>query len=184
MQSSDARRAKTSEDGSRQAADLNWLAFLITGQRDVSIDIAADTVTAQYGGGSLFNDWMRAWSRRIVITKALAAVRVELQESVRRTRLGRLKSPPALGEWSLGPHATKAEIEEALLAIDIFPRTVVVLCLFEGIRIADAAIVLDADTTLVRKAQAIGVRQLVTNLAHGSGDGVPRLAPRLKLALA
>ena len=64
MQSSDARRAKTSEDGSRQAADLNWLAFLITGQRDVSIDIAADTVTAQYGGGSLFNDWMRAWSRR------------------------------------------------------------------------------------------------------------------------
>jgi hypothetical protein len=106
----------------------------------ISIDIAVDTVAAQNGEGSFFNDWMRACPRRLVMAKALAAVRVKLAESARRTRRAKLASPLVLVALSLSPSATKAQIEEALLAIDIFPRTVVVLCLLEGIRTADAAI--------------------------------------------
>jgi hypothetical protein len=36
---------------------------------------------------------------------------------------------------------------------------------FESIGIADAAILLDADAALIRKAQAIGLRELTANLA-------------------
>ena len=40
------------------------------------------------------------------------------------------------------------------------------LSIFEGVSIADAATILDADITLVRKAQAIGLRELTNNLAR------------------
>ena len=64
-----------------------------------------------------------------------------------------------LRKWSLPASATKTQIERALLAVDLFPRAAVLLSIVEGISIADAATVLDADVTLVRKAQAIGVRE-------------------------
>jgi hypothetical protein len=112
----------------------------------------------------------------MVMAKALAAVRVALAESARRTRRAKLALPPASVARSLGPSATKAQIGEALLAIDILPRTVVVLCLLEGIRTADAAIALDVDSAHVRKALAIGVRELVTNLAQGNDSAAPLLA--------
>ena len=51
----------------------------------------------------------------------------------------------------------KAHIEEALLAIDAFPRAAVILLIFESVPLADAATLLDADASLIRKAQAIGV---------------------------
>jgi DNA-directed RNA polymerase specialized sigma24 family protein len=184
MQSSESPATKKIKDRRSHAADLHWLAFLLTGQRDTSIDIAADAVAAQSGEASSFNEWMRAWARRIVIAKALTTVRVELAESVRRTRRAKLGLPPASVAWSLSPSATKARIEDALLAIDILPRTVVVLCLFEGIRAADAAIALDVDSPLVRKALAIGVRDLVANLARGNDSATPLRTPGLRLAPA
>jgi DNA-directed RNA polymerase specialized sigma24 family protein len=70
-----------------------------------------------------------------------------------------------LQKWSLPASTTKTQIEQALLAVDLFPRAAVLLSIFEGMSIADAATILDADVTLVRKAQAIGLRELTNNLA-------------------
>ena len=72
----------------------------------------------------------------------------------------------ALQKWSLPASTTKTQIEQALLAVDLFPRAAVLLSIFEGMSIADAATILDADVTLVRKAQAIGLRELTNNLAR------------------
>jgi DNA-directed RNA polymerase specialized sigma24 family protein len=173
------------EDAKKDVADLHWLAYLLTGQRDLSIEIAVDAIRPQTGEEQFFPEWMRAWSRRIVIAKALAATRAELADSARRTGLAGVdRSAPAPRNWSLRPDMTKARLEEALLEIDIFPRAAVVLSIFEGIGIADAAIILDADATLVRKAQAIGLRELVRNLAPKEKDAVPARPPALRLALA
>jgi hypothetical protein len=157
--------AKSADEIRKEAADLYWLAFLLTKRQDISIDIASDTAVSEDYESSAFSDWMRGWQRRLVIGRALTAIHDELADSARRTQLARLNGWVAPRNWSLSPDTTKADLEQALLAIDPFPRAALLLLVFEGVRIADAAILLDADPALVRKAQAIGLRELAANLA-------------------
>ena len=160
---------KNTEGIGRDAADLYWLAFLLTERQDISIDIAAETAVSADDASAFFADWMRGWQRRLVIGRALTASRDELDDSARRTRLAHGtvwptgSTPPR--NWALSPDTTKADLEKALLAIDPFPRAALLLLVFEGIRMADAATLLDADPALIRKAQAIGLRELTANLA-------------------
>lgn len=157
-------------DANRSAADLYWLAFLLTRRGEISIDIAADGAVSMVNPNPFFAGWMRAWSRRIAIAKALAASRDELAKSARRTKLARVPSRAGPAARPLSPDTSKADIEEALLAIDTFPRAAVVLLILEDVPIADAATLLDADASLVRKAQAIGLREFLTNLGRKRGN--------------
>jgi DNA-directed RNA polymerase specialized sigma24 family protein len=158
------------EDVKRSAADLYWLAFLLTGRRDISIDIAADGAVAMANENLFFAGWMRAWSRRIVIAKALAASRDDLAKSARQTKLAGEPFFARSAGRPLSPQTSKADIEEALLAIGTFPRAAVILLVLEGVPIADAATLLDADVSLVKKAQAIGLRELTAKLGQKSGN--------------
>src|SRR6202050_948885 len=109
---------------------------------------------------------MRGWQRQLVMGRALTTIHDELADSARRTQLTRgngSAAPPR--NWSLSPDTTKAQLQQALLSIDLFPRAALLLLVFEGIRMADAAVLLDADPVLIRKAQAIGLRELTANLA-------------------
>lgn len=170
------------EDKRKSAADLYWLACLLTGDRTLSIEIASDAVPSDNQENPFFATWMRSWSRRIVIAKALAAIRDDLAASARRTMLAGEQQPALPYGWSLGPEMTKGGIEKALLAIDAFPRAAVLLLVFERIRLADAATLLDADANLVRKAQAIGLRELTANLAGITDFTEPALSEPLALA--
>jgi len=149
----------------RQAADLYWLAFLLTGQRDTSVDATAEALdTAE--AKPFFSAWMLAWARKVVIAKALGAIRQELAASALRIAAIRGRNAaPAPRNWSLASGATKAELERALLAIDAFPRCVLLLSLFEGLSIDDAVVLLDVDRDLIRKAQAFALQELTQNLA-------------------
>ncbi|HTS62404.1 MAG TPA: hypothetical protein VMH28_10280 [Candidatus Acidoferrales bacterium] len=173
---------RDADNRSRNAADLYWLAFLLTGRRDISIDIAADAAASLDHANPFFESWMKAWARRMVVAKALAKVRDELAASARRIQQARVQRPAAISsDPRLGGDMSKARLEEALLAIDIFPRAAVILSIFEGVRIADAVPLLDAGAALIKKAQAIGLRQFTTNLATrrtGKATGfAPVLAP-------
>jgi len=164
----------------KNAADLYWLAFLLTGPSDVSIDIAADTVLLQDNANPFFASWMRSWARRIAIAKALTKIREELTASARRTKSARIrKSAVAPSNWSLPAETSKARIEEALLAMDVFPWAAVLLSIFEGVPVVDAATLLDEDVLLVRKALAIGLREFTAKLASKT-----RPVPRFPRALA
>src|SRR5579862_2075924 len=170
---------KNAENIRRDAADLYWLAFLLTERQDLSIDIASDTAVSADYASPFFADWMRGWQRRLVIGRALTAIYDELAASARRTQLAR-GSASAMGSaapprnWSLSPDATKADLQQALLSIDLFPRAALLLLIFEGIRMADAAVLLDADPALIRKAQAIGLRELTANLAGKPATNISR----------
>src|ERR1700733_9777629 len=143
--------AKNTADIQKAAVDLYWLAFLLTGRSDIGIDIAADAAASWDYANPFFEDWMRDWQRRLVIAKALGAIRDELADSARRTQIGKGGSWGTPRNWSLGPDTTKADLERALLAIDLFPRAALLLLVFEGIRMADAVTLLDADPQLIRK---------------------------------
>jgi DNA-directed RNA polymerase specialized sigma24 family protein len=165
------RKSTASEinDAKKLAADLHWLAFLLIGSREIAIDVAAEAVAAPKAATAFFSDWILAWSRRVAIAKALASVREELNVSASRTKSRRPDRPaiPARG-WTLPPETTKLELEGALLSIDIFPRAALLLTVFEGASLQDAAILLDASPALVKRGQIIGLREVTMNLA-----GVP-----------
>jgi hypothetical protein len=164
--------AANTADIEKAADDLYWLAFLLTGRRDISIDIAADAAASGDYANGFFADWMRGWQRRLVIGRALTAIHEELADSGRRTEIAHTTSSGRPRNWSLSSDATKADIERALLAIDLFPRAALLLLVFEGVRIADAATLLDADPKLLKKAEAIGLRELTTNLAEANPSAV------------
>ena len=172
-------------DTRNHVADLYWLAFLLTGHEDLSIEIASDTAVSGDYASPFFSDWMRGWQRRLVIGRALSAIHDELADSQRRTELVRANvsagGSVAPRKWSLNPATTKADLQQALLAIDPFPRAVLLLLVFESIRIEDAATLLDADPKLIRKAQAIGLRELTANLTGQRVTKISRLEAPKKL---
>jgi DNA-directed RNA polymerase specialized sigma24 family protein len=153
-----------------QASGLYWLAFLLTGRREASLEVTLEALDSREDANSFFSTWMLRWSRRVVIAKALAAIRGELAASARRTvskRAEKAALPPR--NWVVDPDTSRVQIERALLTIDVFPRCALLLSVFEGVSLEDAAVLLDGDQDLVRKAQTIGLRELTRNLARMQG---------------
>jgi DNA-directed RNA polymerase specialized sigma24 family protein len=146
----------------QQAANLYWLAFLLTGQSEESAEIAADTMQDK-GGNQFFSAWMLAWARKVIISRALGAIRQELAASAQR--IAATHVPRCSSRRTPAPAANKRELERALLSIDAFPRCVLLLLLFEGLSLDDAVVLLDADRDLIRKAQFLALQELTTKLA-------------------
>ena len=151
-------------------ANLYWLAFLLTGNPGLSVDVTLEAVALQDDANSFFSAWMLAWSRRVFIAKALAGIRNELARSARRTaskRAEKVALPPR--NWTLDRDTTKVQLESALLAIDVFPRCALVLSVFERMPLEDVGILLNSERDLVRTAQVIGLLELNRNLARLQG---------------
>jgi hypothetical protein len=161
---------KTWEQAKQNAVNLHWLATLLTGCGETAAGVAVEAIAASDDPDAVFSDWMQAWSRRLVIARALTTVRHDLAASARRMALrpaDKSAFPPR--SWVLDPGSTKSDLERALLSIDMFPRASVLLLVFERVPLRDAAILLDAEPDLVRRAQAAGVRELTLNLARMQG---------------
>jgi DNA-directed RNA polymerase specialized sigma24 family protein len=158
------------EPASERMVDLYWLAFLFTGHSESSVEIAIESLDSQDEANPFFSTWMSAWSRRVVIAKALSSIRKDLVDSANRTKsahTGKSAFPPR--DWTLNPAPTKAQLEAALLTIDVFPRCALVLSFFEKASLEDTAVLLNADRSLVGKAQLIGLQELNRNLARMQG---------------
>jgi len=154
----------------RHAADLNWLTFLLVGDRERSIEILAETMDAGDDANPFLARQRVGWSRRVAIAGAMASIRQDLAESARALESSGAEQRAVPGRgWSLDPNTTRLELERALLRIDVFPRAAVLFLTFERMAIAEAAALLDAPHDLVRKAHAIGLRELTANLAEMQG---------------
>ena len=161
---------ETLEQAKRNVADLHWLATLLTGSRQTAADVTFQALAPADDADAFFSTWMHAWSRRNVIARALAAVREDLARSARWTaarHAEKCEFPPQ--SWTLEQVTTKSDLERALLPIDAFPRAAVLLLAFERVPLKDAAILLDSEPDLVRKALAAGARDLTINLARMQG---------------
>ena len=161
---------ETVEHVKRNVADLHWLATLLTGCRETATEVTFQALNPADDSNPFFSTWVHAWSRRNVIARALTAVHEDLARSAR----GMAAKPVEKGvfppqSWALEQVTTKSDLERALLPIDVFARAAVLLLLFERVPLKDAAILLDADPELVRKALAAGARELTINLARMQG---------------
>jgi len=164
---------QTLEQATKRASGLYWLAFLLTGHRGLSADVtleALEGLVVPDDANPFFSAWMLAWSRRVFIAKALVSIRDQLAASATRTASrGAEKAALPPRDWTLDGDTTKAQLERALLAIDVFPRCALLLSIFERVALEDVAILLDSERDLVRKAQTIGLRELTRNLARMQG---------------
>jgi hypothetical protein len=96
--------------------------LLLTGSGGPSGDLPLDAIDSREDERSFFPVWMVAWARRLVIAKVLAALRDELAVSRRRTASRRVRCVKAgPRSWVVDSNARKAEIEKALMPIDVFP---------------------------------------------------------------
>jgi hypothetical protein len=160
------------------AAELHWLAYLLTGSQDRSIQAFASALDSEDYENPALADFMVSWSRKLVIAASLDTIRPELRESAWRTARAEDPDPATLA--ALRPagsqQMTTPNFERAVLAIDLFPRCALLLTVFEKLSLDDAALLLNADRALVRKAQSQGLLELVGVVAGGRRLRGPRTA--------
>jgi hypothetical protein len=154
-----------------QRNELLWLAYLLTGDRSASVDTVADAVDLNDVGNPFFKNWMVSWARKLVIVKARSRVDAALAASARRTR--KRQSTDAADQlqpidWRVGD-SDRAELERALLAIDLLPRWALLLTVFEKVSSDEAARLLGVERDLFWFARTTGLMELTGNIAREQG---------------
>jgi DNA-directed RNA polymerase specialized sigma24 family protein len=149
----------------RSVEELYWLAYLITGDRERSIEAFARGLGSDESGPG-FREFWYGWVRKLVIGAALDTIRWELKRSRARTesgstrwRIPNLSAPPDL------KHLSRKDIEEALLAMDVFPRCTYLLAVLEDMPEEEVSVLLDADRKLLRFAKVQGAVEFARNLS-------------------
>lgn len=169
---------RLTEQVMREVTDLYWLAFLITNRQGLSLDLAIDALTFQPTADGCFAGGRSESPRLLVIREALAAVNQELAASAHRTEMDRSEpTQPLPSKWTLDPSTTKAELERALLDIDVFPRCALLLTVYERLPMHVASMLMDANANVIRKGIAFASTELTRNLARQQGWRMTTAAP-------
>ncbi len=154
-----------------QRNELLWLAYLLTGNRTLSVNAVTDAMDHKDVANPFFKNWMVSWARKLVIVKAHSEVEAELAASARRIRQRQFTAGwdvPQPVDWNLAD-SDKPQLERALLAIDFLPRWALVLTVFERVSIEEAANLLGVERDLLWFARAAGLKELACNLAREQG---------------
>jgi hypothetical protein len=150
-----------------QLLDLYWLGYLLTGDRERSVQAIIETLEMPDVANQFFEDWMVTRSRKIFIAKVLGYVVSKTRPSHLRARLRRLQSLTSRRFIRrIDPAAGKPELERALLAIESLPRCALLLSVFEKLSTEDIQILLNVDSKSIKTATAIGMIELAQNLAR------------------
>jgi|GEM_PF-1854927 len=151
---------------SEHMSELYRLALVLTGDRERSIQAFTGALNSD-DDPPAFQKFMLSWAKRLVIVAALGTMRRQIRESMLQTRMivrdGGISGPAHAEPVDL-ERLTGRELEEALLALDTFPRCVVVLMLLERLPIEEVTVLLAADKRTVKMAQAQGIAELAWRL--------------------
>jgi hypothetical protein len=161
-----------------KSSELYTLAFLLTGDADRSVEAFSRALDTEEPENPSFGEFMNSWARKLIIVEALGTITPELRASKQRTARATEGELSGDAKWNGRPYIAREEFEEAVVAIDAFPRCAMLLTIFEGMSIEAASVILNANKSLVRKAQRIGIVQLTRNLAGDSGPDPHREAGR------
>jgi len=156
-----------------QSSEFYWLAYLLTGDSERAVQAFTGALEFSDAPTPVFREFMISWARKLVIASALATVALKLRASALSFEQSdfddmarHARSSSSLGMMSRD--LTKPELHCALLAIDVFPRCALLLTIFEKLSVKDAALLLNADERLVRRAQASALIDLSHNLARAA----------------
>jgi hypothetical protein len=157
----------------QSATRLCTLAFLITSDWNIAIE----AVTCAFDAGwesDAFSKAPTVCTVRHLVTAAVAAIRPQLRDSLARSSAMTVNPEEWLGpapEMAIRPPPASADLGQALLAIDAFPRVTLLLTIFEGFSIADAGRLLETNDSLVRQGLMIGLLALTRHLSCQTRKG-------------
>jgi hypothetical protein len=173
------------ENFEKNSSELYRLALLLTGNTDRSVEAFSRAIDFDEEENPAFGGFMNAWARKLIIVKALGTIEKELRASKQRVARRVADEAAGVGKWKRRAHIAREEFEEAVIVIDAFPRCAMLLTIFEGMPIEDAAVLLNADKSLTASAQRIGIVELTRNLAgNGGRDPYPGMNPVPVLSLS
>ncbi len=171
----------TAEEAYGLVSNLYWIAFLLTARSELSLSVLLEVLDSEDLSEFMSSPQTLAHVRKRVVARALAAIREEVTASAQQTAarlLNRTVLPVA--NWPIGPHISRDQLEEALLAIEDFPRCALLLTVFEGISVDEAAELLHRDGEMILCGRETGLWELTCNLGSiasaiplalvGSGD--------------
>ena len=155
---------------------LPFLVFLLTGDANATVQALVSEAEVNDPEIPFFDRWITPWERRLLITRALQSVDSEIVSSIARyskipdknqngARLGSLPLP----SWSANQDVTQGQFQRALLAIDIFPRCVLILTVFEEMVLEHVAALLRTGKQLAQRAQMEALIELTRNIAVDQG---------------
>ena len=147
------------------SSELYSLAFLLTGNADRGVEAFNRALDVEEDNPA-FGEFMTSWARKLIIGEALGTIGTELRASKQRVARAPEDEAPRLKARA---YIGREEFEEAVIAIDAFPRCAMLLTIFEDLSVEAASILLNADEALTRKAQRIGIVELTRHLAGDSG---------------
>jgi hypothetical protein len=148
---------------------LYWLAFILTGCQEISVSVTAEVLSMETGNEATCypsNCHLPeiARLRRAVVTRSVAAKESELRWArdryKRQTDCG-FGSEPGAG---LDAMPDFFQVRNALLAIDLFTRHALLLTVFEGFSVRDAARCLHSNEQSICDACRDGLMSLARNV--------------------
>jgi hypothetical protein len=156
----------TVEKAYRSASELYWIAFLLTGHEELSLRITINALGSEKGLEGRSSPPLPALRRTLAIQNALAATQAEITASAKRFAAQQSDQDfSTLAGCFVVPSIKKTQIEKALLAIDLFPRCALLLTVFEGLPLEEAAILLHCDRDLIERGRIRALRGLTRNLS-------------------
>jgi hypothetical protein len=155
----------------RSGRRLCALAFLIRRDWNLAIESVACALEASSEQAALLSTPTLV---HLVAATAVDAIRRQLQTSA--ARVGGMPSSPRYSleaGWKMPTKRspTRLDVEQALLAIDSFPRVALLLTIFEGFSIAETRRLLNASEKLIRQALIIGLLELTRQIDLQAGKG-------------
>jgi hypothetical protein len=151
----------------RDSSELYWLAYLLTGNTDRSVQAFDKALDFAENENPAFEGFMKTWSRKLIVVEALGTIRRELRTSIARTARQTVEPQERLSMPR--PEIGREAFENAVIAIDTFPRCAMLLTIFEAMSLEAASILLGADEARTKIAQQIGIVQLTRNLTENGG---------------
>ena len=155
----------TVEDAYEQASKLYWTAYLLTAHSELSCSLVLEALDSEDGMGLICSPRTLPDLKRSVVTRALVAIRDEVTSSAKKTALQPSgETVLRSGDWPIRLQISQAQFEEAMLAINVFSRSALLLTVYEG-PLDDATELLHCDRELVSRGREAGLSQLTRNLS-------------------
>jgi hypothetical protein len=140
----------------------------------LSLRVTLNALCSENGLGAVSSPLLLAILRTTVIKDALAATQAEITPSARRfaPRQSDQSFSTTTG-WSVDSSISKAQIEAALLAIDVFPRCALLLTVFEDLPLEEVGMLLHSDRDSIEAGRIRALRELTRNLRYLNRSSTP-----------
>lgn len=135
-------------------AGLHLLALLLTGDQALAEQCFVKGLQDSIHGNPVFREWARAWSRRAIIKRAIASVRLTPDDNLFAS---------AVAHGSTGNDLAD-QLIATLLRLPVFQRFVYVISVLEGYSLPECSALLGRSGPEIIKARSAALQQVAATL--------------------